>query len=142
MDFAIIRLQGHQEIVTAETRNLTVDRIMEENGKIIKPDVLLTSINDIVVIGQPLVTDFPIELEIVSQEKGEKIYVQKFHSKARYRRRTGFRAKQTVLKVVKFGNFDLTKKEVKKVEKIDKTSKTTKKTVSQRKPRKITSKVK
>lgn len=132
MDFAIIRLQGHQEIVNAETKELIVDRITEENGKIIKPEVLLTSINDVVVIGQPLVLDFPIELEIVKEEKGEKIYVQKFHSKARYRRRTGFRAKQTVLKLVKFGN--KTQKEVKKEAKISaKTVKSTKKITSKTK---------
>lgn len=121
MDFAIIRLQGHQEIVNAETRKLIVDRIAEKDGSFIKPEVLLTSVSGEVQVGMPVITDFPIELEIVKEEKGEKIYVQKFHSKARYRRRTGFRAKQTVLKVVKFG--EEVKKTIKKAIKPIKTAK-------------------
>lgn len=121
MDFAIIRLQGHQEVVNAKTQNLVVDRITEKDGSFIKPEVLLTSVSGEVQVGMPVITDFPIELEIVKEEKGEKIYVQKFHSKARYRRRTGFRAKQTVLKVVKFG--EEVKKTIKKAIKPIKTAK-------------------
>lgn len=117
MNFAVIKLQGHQEIVNAETRNLIVDRIEEKVGSIIKPDVLLTSVDGNIRIGEPYI-DFPVELEIVKHQRGDKIYVSKFHAKARHRRRIGFRAEQTVLKVVKFGSSEeKTEKKVKKVTK-------------------------
>lgn len=102
MDFAIIKIQGHQEIVYPNTQHLIVDRIEEKEKSIIKPEVLLASLNGDIQIGAPTI-NFPIELEVISHQKGKKIYVQKFHAKARFRRRTGFRANQTVLKVVKFG---------------------------------------
>ncbi len=111
MDFAIIKIQGHQEIVYPNTQQLIVDRIEEKEKSVIKPEVLLTSLNGDIQIGLPTV-NFPIELEVVSHQKGKKIYVQKFHAKARFRRRTGFRANQTVLKVVKFGTISYETKKI------------------------------
>lgn len=117
MNFAVIKLQGHQEIVSPSSQ-ITVDQIEGKVGDKISPTVLLTSVDDKVEVGAPNV-DFPLELEIVKHQRGDKIYVQKFHAKARYRKRTGFRAEQTVLKVVKFGN--VPEKVAKKVRNVTKT---------------------
>lgn len=102
MNYAVIKIQGHQEIVNAETQKLIVDRVTEKEGAVIKPVVLLTSVDDSVQVGTPTV-DFPVELEVVAHQRGDKIYVSKFHSKVRYRKRIGFRPEQSVLKVVRFG---------------------------------------
>jgi large subunit ribosomal protein L21 len=102
MNFAVIKLQGHQEIASLGTQ-LSVDKMEAKVGDKVSPVVLLTSIGDKVEIGTP-VLDFPIELEVVEHKRGEKIYVSKFHAKARFRKRIGFRRDLTVLKVVKLGD--------------------------------------
>lgn len=117
MNYAVIKIQGHQEIVNAETQNLIVDRVTEKEGSVLKPQVLLSVVAGNVQIGEPL-ADFPVELEVIKHQRGDKIYVSKFHSKVRYRKRIGFRAEQSVLKVVKFGEV---------AEKVEKTEKTEKK---------------
>lgn len=141
MDYAVIKIQGHQEIVNAQTQNLTVDRLEAQIGVVVKPEVLLSSIDEKVQVGQPTV-DFPIELRVVKHQRGEKLYIEKFHAKARYRRRTGFRAEQTVLKLIKFGTEKLEEKSVKsvKAEKSVKLSKSEKAVKAQPKkaPRKTT----
>lgn len=101
MNFAVIKLQGHQEIVS-QGQKLEVDRVEAKVGEKINPQVLLTSVDGEIQVGTPFL-DFPVELEVQEQKRGEKIYVQKFHAKARFRRRTGFRRELSVLKVVKFG---------------------------------------
>lgn len=101
MDFAVIKLQGHQEVVSPNSV-VTVDLIEAKVGDKISPTVLLTNIGDAVQVGAPSV-DFPLELEVMEHKRGDKIYVSKFHAKSRFRKRIGFRAEQTVLKVVKFG---------------------------------------
>jgi ribosomal protein L21 len=102
MNYAVIKIQGHQEIVSEDTQQLVVDRVTEKEGSLIKPQVLLSEIEGNVQIGTPTV-DFPVELEVIKHQRGDKIYVSRFHSKVRTRRRIGFRPEQTVLKVVKFG---------------------------------------
>lgn len=119
MNYAVIKIQGHQEIVNPNSE-IVVDLIEAKAGDKIVPEVLLVNEDGNIQVGAPKV-DFPIELELSKHQRGEKIYVSKFHSKVRYRKRIGFRAEQSVLKVVKFG---------KEVEKAVKTVKTAvKKTV-------------
>jgi large subunit ribosomal protein L21 len=134
MNFAVIKLQGHQEVVSPNTQ-ISVDKIEAKIGDKVTPVVLLTSIDEKVEIGSPTI-EFPLELQVVEHKRGEKIYVQKFHGKARFRKRTGFRRDLTVLKVVKFGN--LVKQEsVKKTVKKDVEEKTTVKKAAPRKPRTV-----
>ncbi len=139
MNYAIIKIQGHQEIVNAKTENLTIDRVTQKEGEIIKPSVLLAAIDGKIQVGTPTI-DFPVELQVVQHIRGEKLYIQKFHAKARYRRRTGFRAEQTVLKIVKFGAEKLDEKKTKQVS-VEKPAKLAKpekekKIVKEKKPRK------
>ncbi len=128
MNYAVIRIQGHQEIVNAETQNLIVDKLDEKEGSVIKPPVLLVSMNEKVDVGTPLV-DFPVQLEVVKHQKGEKIYVSRFSAKARHRRKIGFRPQQTVLKVVKFGDEKMKESKEKATVKEKETKEFKKKTV-------------
>lgn len=57
MNFAVIKLQGHQEIVSPSSQ-ITVDQIEGKVGDKISPTVLLTSVDDKVEVGAPNV-DFP-----------------------------------------------------------------------------------
>lgn len=134
MNYAVIKIQGHQEVVNAETQNLVVDRVAEKEGSMLKPSVLLTSIDGNVQVGAPTV-DFPVELEVIKHQRGDKIYVSKFHSKVRYRKRIGFRPEQSVLKVVKFGE-----KKAEEKKKLTLEKKVVKKTVRKVTVKKIISK--
>jgi len=46
-------------------------------------------------VGSPVVEDAKVVAEVIGQVKGEKIYVQKFRRREKYRRRTGHRQRYT-----------------------------------------------
>ena len=50
-------------------------------------------------IGQPTIEGAKVTASLVSQIKGEKIYIQKFRRRKNYRRRTGHRQKYTRIKI-------------------------------------------
>lgn len=94
--YAIIRIKGKQYRVS-EGDELLVDR----NANI-EPEILLYFDGDKPLIGKPLVDKIklkftPLEIEV----KGEKVTVQKYKSKSRYRKKTGFRPVYSKIKVDK-----------------------------------------
>ena len=97
MKYSIIKLKGHQYKVT-EGDEILVDSLKGEKAD---PKVLLMVNDGKIDIGTPVVEKAKIALTMVGEEdeKGEKIHVFKFKSKSRYRRKSGFRAKLTRLKV-------------------------------------------
>ncbi len=96
MKYAVIKIQGHQYQVS-EKDEILVDYLGETKPE---ADVLLISDEGKVKIGKPLVKDAKVTLKVVEEiVAGEKIYVQKFKAKSRYRRKTGFRPKYTKLLV-------------------------------------------
>ena len=97
MDYAVVRIKGHQYKVS-EGQEVLVDRI--QDGKV-EADVLLVSKEGKVKVGKPVVKDAKVTIKVVGDEKGEKIDVYKYKSKSRYRRHTGFRAQLTRLLVQK-----------------------------------------
>jgi large subunit ribosomal protein L21 len=64
-------------------------------------NVLLHTVNDSVIVGQPYVAGVSISATILGQIKGDKIRVAKFKAKARYRRVQGHRQLLTQVKIVK-----------------------------------------
>ncbi len=94
MKFAVIRISGKQHKV-AEGDIIDV-------AKTDKPDcdVLLVVDEDKVMLGDPLVKNGKVKLEIMEQFKGVKLDIYKFKAKSRYRKHTGFRPKLTKIKVV------------------------------------------
>ena len=97
MDYAILRIKGHQYKVS-EGQEILVDRIGD--GKV-EADILLVSKAAKVKIGKPVVKDAKVTIKVLGEEKGEKIDVYKYKSKSRYRRHTGFRPQYTRLLVQK-----------------------------------------
>ncbi len=57
--------------------------------------VLLYSGQDGTLVGSPVVENAKVVAEVVAQVKGEKIYVQKFRRREKYRRRIGHRQRYT-----------------------------------------------
>ncbi len=96
MKYAIIRLLGKQYKVE-EGREFTIQSL---KGKDPQPEVLLLVSDKNVNVGTPLVDKAKIVLKVVTEkEKGEKITVQTYKAKSRYRRKIGFRPTQTRLLV-------------------------------------------
>jgi large subunit ribosomal protein L21 len=101
MKYAVIQLAGKQFRVS-EGDQITIDRVAAadwKNGKMTVKDVLLTRSDDAVQVGAPFVDGASVGLELVQDQKGEKIRVFKYKAKSRYRRTNGHRQAQTVVKV-------------------------------------------
>ncbi len=96
MKYAVVVLQGHQYKVT-EGQEVLVDRLVG----VIEPKILLVCDEAEVKVGNPTVSGAEVVFSLIGHEKGEKIDVFKYKSKSRYRKKTGFRAFLTKLKVEK-----------------------------------------
>lgn len=97
MKYAVLRIKGHQYRVS-EGEEFFVDSLKSEAPE---AEVLLVAEGEDVKVGTPLVKDAKVTLKVVGEEQGEKIYVQKYKPKSRYRRKTGHRSKLTRLKLEK-----------------------------------------
>ncbi len=101
MSYAVIKLAGKQYKIS-EGEELEVDRLSGEKGaKLTVPEVILISDGETTTVGNPLVAGAGVQLEVLEHLRGEKIRVQKFKAKARYRRSMGFRADLTKVRVNK-----------------------------------------
>ncbi|CAB5037103.1 MAG: 50S ribosomal protein L21 [Actinobacteria bacterium] len=93
--YAIVKAGGRQEKV-AVGDTLLVDRIAAATGATIKLQALL------LVDGAKVTTDtagINVSVEVLEEIKGPKIDILRYKSKTGYRRRQGFRAKLTRVKV-------------------------------------------
>jgi len=97
MDYAIVRIKGHQYKVS-EGQEILVDKVGEAK---VEADILLVCKEGKVKVGKPIVKDAKVTIKVLGEEKGEKIDVYKYKSKSRYRRHTGFRSQLTRLLVQK-----------------------------------------
>ena len=93
--YAIVKAGGRQEKV-AVGDTLLVDRVAAATGARIKLQALL------LVDGAKVTTDtagINVSVEVLEEIKGPKIDILRYKSKTGYRRRQGFRAKLTRVKV-------------------------------------------
>ena len=96
--YAVIRIKGNQYKVT-EGQEFLVDKLKDKK---IESEVLLLVDNGKVKIGKPAVKDVKVKIKIVKEEeKGKKLYVQKYKAKSRSRRKLGFRKRLTKILVEK-----------------------------------------
>jgi len=97
MDYAVVRIKGHQYKVF-QGEEILVDKI---EGKP-EAEILLLVDGGKTRIGKPTLKDVKVTLKVVKElEKGEKLDVYKYKAKSRYRRHTGFRPRFTRLLVEK-----------------------------------------
>jgi large subunit ribosomal protein L21 len=121
MKYAVIKTGGKQYKVS-EQDVIEVDNLGErKDDKVVFDDVLLLVTDSGVKIGKPFLTD-KVEGKILENIRGEKLYVSKYKAKVRYRRRIGFRAALTKVRIEKIGD----KKEAESKEKKEASSKKTK----------------
>ena len=102
--FAIVAIKGKQYTVR-EGETVYVDRIDAEKGSQIEvKEVLLRAEEDgkKVELGAPYLKQ-SVTLEVLGEEKDDKVVVFKMKSKKRYRRNKGHRQIYTAVKVLSIG---------------------------------------
>jgi len=98
MKYVVIKLKNSQYRVS-EDEEILIDRLLE--GEKLTPEVLLYVDGENMKAGEPNLDKVAVKLEVLGEEMGKKIHVQKFRSKSRYRRKIGSRPKYTRIKVGK-----------------------------------------
>ena len=97
--YAIFRALGKQ-FKAEKGKTIQLPLMDAEPGStVIFDEVLLTSDGENVVAGTPTVKGAKVQAEVLSMTKGDKIYVFKFKRRKNYRRKTGFRAKYTEVRI-------------------------------------------
>ena len=99
--YAIIADGGRQYKVE-EGQELDIDlRDADSGDEITFEQVLAVSGDDGLKVGQPVVEGASVTAEVLTEVKGNKIYVQKFRRRKNSKRRTGHRQRYTCIRVSK-----------------------------------------
>jgi large subunit ribosomal protein L21 len=99
--YAIIADGGRQYKVE-EGQELDIDlRDADSGDEITFEQVLAVSGDDGLKVGQPVVEGASVTAEVLTEVKGNKIYVQKFRRRKNSKRRTGHRQRYTRIRVSK-----------------------------------------
>ena len=99
--YAVIKLQGHQYIVS-EWTELTVDNLSQKEWDKMTIDEVLAVFDEdgaTVKVWTPFVKWAKVEATVWSTQKWEKVNVLKFKRKTRYFRKRGFRPTETILTI-------------------------------------------
>ena len=97
--YALIEAGGHQ-IQVSEGDIVQVDLMSGTAGEAIQFDrVLLISGEEGVRVGNPTVEGASVSGEILGEIKGDKIHAFKMKRRQNYRRKVGFRARYTQVKI-------------------------------------------
>lgn len=98
MVYAIVRAGGRQEKVEVGTI-VVLDRIKaDENGNIQLAPVLLVD-GDTVTHDAKALAKVTVTAEVLGELRGPKVVIQKFKNKTGYKKRQGFRADLTRVKI-------------------------------------------
>lgn len=102
--FAIIKTGGKQYLVK-EGDEIVVDKLKQDKDEKVFLDTMLIFDRDgkEVKIGNPILKE-KTTAQIIEHLKGEKVRILRFKAKVRYRKRKGFRADLTKLKILKIEN--------------------------------------
>ena len=96
--YAIVKAGGRQEKV-AVGDTVFVDRVDAASGSTISFPALLVVDGDSVTSDPKVLSGVKVTGEIVDEVKGPKIHILRYKSKTGYRRRQGFRSKNTRVKI-------------------------------------------
>lgn len=95
--YAIVETGGKQVKVEPGVR-VRVEQLPAEVGsQVVLDRVLMVSNAGRVEVGRPFVPKARVVATVIAHVRGPKVYIQKFHSKNNYRRRTGHRQPYTEL---------------------------------------------
>ena len=98
--YAIIAADGRQyKVTTGDEIQIDLREDAAAGDQITLGEVLLVSGADGVKVGKPAVVGASVAAEVLGQEQGEKIYIQKMRRRKNFRRRTGHRQMYTRVKI-------------------------------------------
>jgi large subunit ribosomal protein L21 len=98
--FAVIRAQGLQFRVSKNEEHIMPHLGKEPGEEIVVDHVLLISDEDGVQVGRPLVEGAVVLMQVIGDEKGDKIKVGTYKRRKKYRRRIGYRDTLTRVKIL------------------------------------------
>lgn len=103
MKYAIVQSGGKQyKAIVGE--EILVDKLTQKEGDVVDFDtVLLVRDESEIKIGTPNVDGSKVKGTVVAQVKGDKVITAKFKAKVNYRRKIGFRAKLTRVRIESIG---------------------------------------
>ncbi|MCC7019413.1 MAG: 50S ribosomal protein L21 [Ardenticatenales bacterium] len=96
--YAIVQHGGHQYRVEPG-KTVEIERIEAVAGDTVTFDQVLFLGGETTKVGAPTVAGATVRATVVGEMKGDKILVQKYKPKSRYKIRTGHRQRYTQLKV-------------------------------------------
>ena len=96
--YAIVKAGGRQEKV-AIGDTVFVDRVDAASGSTITFPAVLVVDGDAVTSDPKILAGVKVTGEIIEEVKGPKIHILRYKNKTGYRRRQGFRAKSTRVKI-------------------------------------------
>jgi large subunit ribosomal protein L21 len=97
-DFAVVKINSKQHLVAKNDR-LKVDSVSKDSVI----EVMMVGNGDTLTFGEPILSDFGVKFEVLSEGKDKKLVVRRYKSKSRYRKNKGHRQPVATLKVVDFG---------------------------------------
>lgn len=98
--FAVIKTGGKQYKV-AEGDVLSIEKVKNEDGKLVFENVLLAGEGDDLKIGEPLISGAKVEAKVLEDGKGDKKMVFRYKSKTRQRKKKGHRQPYTKVQITK-----------------------------------------
>lgn len=102
MAFSVIETGGKQYRV-AEGNTLSVEKLPghKVGDTVVFDRVLLVDDGNTTRVGTPYLAGEKVQVEIVAEGRGKKLWIQKYKSKSRYKRRIGHRQAFAKVKVTK-----------------------------------------
>jgi large subunit ribosomal protein L21 len=96
MKYAVISIRSKQYLVGEG------DEVLVEGRELIqKPDVLMYSDSENVLVGSPYLDGVSVDVDHLGEVKGDKVKVLKYKAKSRYRKRFGARGIFSKIKIKK-----------------------------------------
>ena len=100
MKLAVIETGGKQYLVS-ESQKIQIEKLEGEVGsKLTFDKVLMLAEGDKVEVGKPYIVDKKVSGELTEQKRLPKIITFKYHSKTRYRKKTGHRQPISIVKIL------------------------------------------
>jgi large subunit ribosomal protein L21 len=96
--YAIVKAGGRQEKVAVGDR-VVVDRIDGAAGSTVTFPALLVVDGASITTDPKVLSGVKVTAEVLDESKGPKIHILRYKSKTGYRRRQGFRSKNTIVKI-------------------------------------------
>ena len=98
MVYAVVRAGGRQEKV--EVGSIVVlDRLAAEQGKTVELAPVLFVDGDTITHDAKALAKIKVKAEVIGNERGPKIVIQKFKNKTGYKKRQGHRQELTRIKI-------------------------------------------